>query len=209
MRTPAIQPGIYLIIDPSMNEDVLFNKLEVIVKENISAIQVWDHFQDEQSVEGFLLKICQIARPFDIPVLINNQWKYLTKMPLHGVHFDEAPENYEDIRKMINRAFITGLTCNNHLSQIRWASENNFDYISFCSLFPSATANSCELVNFETVQQAKTVFKGSVFLAGGIIPGNMPLLEELDYDGIAIVSGIMGSENPAEAIRNYIQQLKK
>jgi thiamine monophosphate synthase len=34
-------------------------------------------------------------------------------------------------------------------------------------------------------------------------------LNELDYHGIAVVSGVMGAENPAEAVRLYNEKIKK
>lgn len=208
MKKQAIQSGIYLIIDPSMNEEILFSKLNLIVKEKIAAIQIWDHFKENQNIEELLLKIYEKTSSHKIPLLINNRWEYLKQIQLDGVHFDKIPENFNDIKKEISRDFIIGITCNNDLSNIEYAEEHQFDYISFCSMFPSKTANSCELVNFETVQKAKNIFIGKIFLAGGIDLNNIKNLNELNYDGIAVVSGIMSAENPSETIKKYHQKIK-
>jgi len=209
MTERILQSGIYLIIDPSMDEELLFSKLNLIVKEKISAIQVWDHFEKEQNIEELLVKIHEKASVHHIPVIINNRWELLKKIPLDGIHFDEIPENFKQIKKEINRDFIVGITCNNDLSTIEYAEKNEFGYLSFCSMFSSKTANSCELVNFETVQKAKSVFSGKIFLAGGIDLNNIESLKLLNYDGIAVVSGIMSAENPSESIKKYHQKIKK
>lgn len=209
MKKQTIQSGIYLIIDPSMDEEILFSKLNLIVQEKIAAIQIWDNFKENQNIEELLLKIYEKTSSYKIPLLINNLWEYLKRIPLDGLHFDEIPENFNQIKKEINRDFIVGITCNNELSTIEYAEEHQFDYISFCSMFSSKTANSCELVNFETVQKAKSIFSGKIFLAGGIDLNNIKNLYELNYDGIAVVSGIMSAENPSETIRNYHQKIKK
>lgn len=209
MKKQTIESGIYLIIDPSMDEEILLDKLNQIVKEQIAAIQIWDHFNENQNIEELLLKIYEITSSNNIPLIINNRWEYLKQIPLDGIHFDEIPENINQIEKEINRDFIIGITCNNELSIIEYAEENQFDYISFCSMFPSKTANSCELVNFETVQKAKSIFTGKLFLAGGIDLNNIKNLDELNYDGIAVVSGIMSAKNPSETIKNYHQKIKK
>ncbi len=209
MKKQNIQSGIYLIIDPSMDEGILFSKLDLIVKEKIAAVQIWDNFKDNQNIEELLLKIYKKTSLHNIPLIINNRWEYLNKIPLDGIHFDEIPENLYEIKKEINRNFIVGITCNNELLTIKYAERYHFDYISFCSMFPSKTANSCELVNFETVQQAKNIFSGKIFLAGGIDLDNIKNLGELNYDGIAVVSGIMSAENPSETIKNYHQKIKK
>ncbi|UFH33562.1 thiamine phosphate synthase [Chryseobacterium sp. C-71] len=209
MKKQTIQSGIYLIIDPSMDEEILFSKLNLIVKEKISAIQILDNFKENQNIEELLLKSHEITSSNNIPLIINNRWEYLNQIHFDGIHFDEIPENFIQIKKEIHCDFITGITCNNELSTIEYAEENQFDYISFCSMFPSKTANSCELVNFETVQKAKSIFSGKIFLAGGIDFNNIKNLSELNYDGIAVVSGIMSAENPSETIRNYHQKIKK
>lgn len=209
MKKQTIQSGIYLIIDPSMDEEILFSKLNLIAKEKISAIQIWDNFKENQNIEELLLKIHEITSSNNISLIINNRWEYLNQIPFDGIHFDKIPENFIQIKKEINCDFIAGITCNNELSTIEYAEENQFDYISFCSMFPSKTANSCELVNFETVQEARNIFSGKIFLAGGIDLNNIKNLNELNYDGIAVVSGIMTAENPSETIKNYHQEIKK
>lgn len=208
MKRQTIQSGIYLIIDPSMEKEILFAKLNLIVKEKIATIQVWDNFKKEQNTEELLLKIYEKASANNIPIIINNRWELLKQIPLDGIHFDEIPENFNDIKKEINRDFIAGITCNNELSIIEYAEKHQFDYISFCSMFPSKTANSCELVDFETVQKAKNIFSGKIFLAGGIDLSNIENLSQLNYHGIAVVSGIMSAENPSETIKIYHQKIK-
>jgi len=209
MRKLTIDSGIYLIIDPSMDEEILFSKLNLIVKEKIAAIQIWDNFKENQNIEELLLRIYAKTSLHNIPLLINNRWEYLKQIPLDGIHFDEIPENFKEIKKEINRDFITGITCNNDLSTIEYAEIQQYDYISFCSMFPSKTANSCELVSFETVQKAKSIFSGKIFLAGGIDLNTIENLGDLNYDGIAIVSGIMSAGNPSQAIKEYQQKIKK
>ncbi|MDF2931286.1 MAG: thiamine phosphate synthase [Chryseobacterium sp.] len=209
MKKQTIESGIYLIIDPSMDEEILLPKLNLIVKEKIAAIQIWDNFNVNQNIEELLLKIHEIASLNNLSLIINNRWEILKQIPLDGIHFDETPENFNEIKKEINRDFIVGITCNNESSTIEYAEEHHFDYISFCSMFPSKTANSCELVNFETIQKARKIFSGKIFLAGGIDLNTIKNLEELNYDGIAVVSGIMSAENPSETIKNYHQKIKK
>lgn len=208
MEKRKIQSGVYLVVDPSMDETILLRKLQLILREEIAALQVWDHFLLQQSVHELLTKIITLCHEKNVPVLINNQWKLLAALPLDGVHFDSIPQDFKRIQESINREFIAGLTCNNDLSYVQWANDHRFDYISFCSVFPSDTSNSCELVKFETIQKTRAMTSMPLFLAGGIRPENMAKLKELSFDGIAVVSGIMGSDNPDWAVREYVKQLK-
>ena len=202
-----IGSGIYLVIDPSMDELTLLNKLTFCINEKLAAVQIWDNFKNEIDMAELIHKICKLCHSRNIPVLINNRWELILNSLLDGVHFDSIPENYTAIKETLNKPFISGLTCNNDLSFVSWASENKFDYISFCSIFPSSTANSCELVRFATIQKATEHYALPIFLAGGIKPENMKQLENLNYTGIAVISGIMSSEQPDESIKKYQEQL--
>lgn len=207
MTAQKLRSGLYLIVDPSMPEEILLDKLGQILDEKIVAIQIWDHFPEEQQATRLIEAISEQVKPAHIPVFINNRWEYLMGSSLSGVHFDQIPLDFKHIRTSINKPFLTGLTCTNDLSQIRWAAENGIDYLSFCSMFPSTTANSCELVDFETVRLARTIFKNPIFLAGGITPGHIKKLNGLSYDGIAVISGVMNSADPAAAVQTYYEKL--
>ncbi|MGE9313150.1 thiamine phosphate synthase [Niabella sp. CJ426] len=207
-----IQGGVYLIIDPSMDQDVLLSTLKEIVREKIAAVQIWDNFSPDTNQPALIEQVLRLCHLQNIPVLINNQWELLKTMNLDGVHFDKAPGDIVQLKQQIGREVIAGITCNNDLSAVKWADENRLDYISFCSMFPSSTANSCELVSFDTVRKAIEITDIPIFLAGGINPENLPSLSALNYSGIAVVSGIMSAANPLAELKRYqkrIEEIKK
>jgi thiamine-phosphate pyrophosphorylase len=207
MSRRSIQQGIYLVIDPSMERSTLLNKLQQVVKEKIAAVQIWDNFKQGGDPKTLINEVLSLCHPANIPVLINNRWEWLRETDLDGVHFDSMPDRLPQLKIQLERNFITGVTCNNDLSVVRQADENKLDYVSFCSMFPSSTSNSCDLVTFETVKEARSISSLPVFLAGGIRPENIELLGELEYSGIAVVSGIMSAAEPRETIRLYEQKL--
>jgi thiamine-phosphate pyrophosphorylase len=207
MRANKLAGGIYLVIDPSMEEDSLFEKLGQVLKEGIAAVQIWDHWPIGIHKEELIKTICDLCHSYQVPVFINNEWKLLNSLSLDGVHFDSIPANYDQIKLQLVKGFLAGLTCNNDLSAVEWAEKNDFDYISFCSIFPSSTSTSCELVSFQTIEQARKITSIPIFLSGGIQLSNLHKLEDLDFDGVALVSGIMSSTSPAEATKQYSAQL--
>ena len=204
-----INNGVYLVINPADNEELLFNKLKEIVELEIAAVQIWDNFPTGVNELAFIEKVCAICHQKNILVLINNRWQLLNESSADGVHFDKIPHNLTAIRNTLNKKCLMGITVNNDLSVVDWANENGFDYISFCSIFPSATSNSCELVKFETIEKARAITAMPIFLAGGIRPENMHRLSQLNFNGVAVVSGIMSADDPVTATNNYLNELKK
>ncbi len=206
--TRKINTGVYLVVDPAMEEAILLQRLQMCLHEKLAAVQIWDNFQPDSDVESIVRKICHLCHEKNVPVLINNKWKLLNKYPLDGVHFDQIPENYTQIKLEIERLFLVGITSANDLSIVHWADMNQIDYVSFCSVFPSRTSTRCELVDFNTIREASKVSKLPIFLAGGINPENIATLNELHYSGIAVISGVMNSDKPDQSIRAYYKNSK-
>lgn len=204
-----IQNGIYLIVDPSMNRHVLLSRLKEIIHGEIAAIQIWDNFAPDENPVAFIQDIVRLSHSEKIPTLINNRWELLKQTDLDGVHFDRIPNGILQLKNEWNREVITGITCGNDLSTVQWADRNKMDYISFCSMFPSSTATSCELVTFDTIREARKITSLPIFLAGGIKHENIETLNELDYSGIALLSGIMNSEKPMKALKKFNEKIKK
>lgn len=202
--------SIYLVLDPAMNQTDLFKKLEEVLKrDEIAAVQIWDNFPVACNKIALVDKICRISHKMKIPVFVNNDWELLKATEADGVHFDEIPQELPQIKKSLSRDFRKGITCNNDLSVAQWAEENQFDYISFCSVFPSPTSNSCEPVDLETIRKVRKLTSMPVFLAGGIRPENIQRLKGLDFQGVAVISGIMNSEEPGTSTKRYEEEIKK
>ncbi len=202
-----IKKGVYLVVDPSMDANLLLDKLKAALQQVIVAVQIWDNFLPDINYDHLIKNITSVCHQHNVPVLINNKWQWINDTDLDGVHFDEIPNNIISIRKHINKPIITGITCNNDLSTITWANMNQMNYVSFCSMFPSATSTSCLLVSFDTVVAARQLTSLPIFLAGGINPETISKLQQLPFDGIAVISGIMNAEKPNEAAQQYLNQL--
>ncbi|MCS6796427.1 MAG: thiamine phosphate synthase [Raineya sp.] len=201
---------IYLIINPAKPQAEILEKLASALQENLYAVQIWDNFTSEEHAKNIIPLVTQLCQARNVPVLINNRWQYVELYQLSGVHFDTIPADWEQIKKNLPNNIILGITANNDLKVIEWAEQQKFSYISFCSMFPSVTANSCELVRAETILQARTITTMPLFVAGGITLDTLPQLQPIHqyFNGIALVSGVMNAENPQKALQQYQQQLQ-
>jgi len=208
--------GIYLVIDPSLERSELLKKLKQALEGGIDLLQIWNHWPDgftHQEKLGLIDEICRLASGYATPVLINEAWELLQESPLDGIHFDDTPSAgiVQQIRSGSDQELLIGITCTNNLDQVQNAASDGFDYISFCAMFPSASAGDCEIVTPDTVRSARQLTTLPLFASGGITPCNLPQLTALDLDGVAIISGIMSADSPEAAVRQYrstLNQLK-
>lgn len=206
MQHKTIHKGVYVVIDPGMEQERILSQLEKVKKKPLAAIQIWNN-PNTKITSHLIESILALFKDTKIPVLINNEWAYLKEFDLDGVHFDTLPTDLKQINKEVNRKFIKGITLTNDLGGLSEIEAMGFDYLSFCSVFPSSTSNSCDLVDFRTIQDCKEQTDLPIFLSGGITPENLNQLRHLHYDGVAIVSGIMKASDPEKAIENYSNEL--
>ena len=203
--------GVYLVIDPKQDWKELFSKLVAALKGGVSILQIWDHWHDDigedQKLE-FIQEVKKLAKPWSVPVLMHDDWRFALTAELEGVHFDVKPENFESVRQQLEGKYI-GLTVGNDLELIRWADRNELSYISFCAVFPSPSVDTCEIVSHSTIKETQNITDMPIFLSGGITINNLQKLNELPFDGVAVISGILSSKEPTEAVKHYIKELKK
>ena len=201
-----IPNGLYVVVDPGMDGRHVVRQLERISGEQLSAIQIWDNPAVERPDVGLIRDIAQIFQPTHVPVLINNHVEILEKVELDGVHYDSVPDHFDAAGKSPN--WIRGVTLTNDLTPLTRAKELGFDYVSFCSLFPSQTSNSCEIVRKETILACHDITRLPLFLSGGITPARMTELAGLPFNGVAVVSAVMRAEDPVAVVRHYQSILK-
>jgi thiamine-phosphate pyrophosphorylase len=198
-----ITGGIYLVIDPRPGLREILPKLKSALEGGVDVIQLWNNWNPTEDHHSFIFEVCRLSHRYEVPVFLNENWQWLKTFPLDGIHFDVIPEDVNHIRNEIGRPLLMGITCGNNEDQIRWGIENKADYLSFCSMFPSSTSNSCELVDPSIIQVTSERTSIPIYAAGGITLKNTSLVSDLGVNGIAIASGIMKSIDPRIAVQQF------
>lgn len=201
----AITGGMYLVINPAIDEELLLNKLKASLNAGLQAVQLWDNWLPDADKHSLINQAGGLCKSHNVPLLINNDWALLeNNLLLGGVHFDEIPGDIAAIRAWVGREFIAGITCTDDLEPVFYAKANGFDYVSFCAMFSSPSAGNCSIVMPDTVRKARALTAMPLFVSGGITPGNAGQLKAtIPFDGIAVISGIMSADDPTEIIKQY------
>lgn len=194
--------GIYIILDLKNFQTADLRKLDQLLSNQISAVQLWDNLQDYESQYDIIDKILDVVQQHRIPILMNNRVDLVTKFDFDGVHFDEIPVDWDKIKDQLLGKLI-GITCTNDKTIVEWAQQQKADYVSFCSMYPSANNTRCELVDKKLIVEFQQTLDIPFFLAGGITPDNVTELFSISYQGVALVSGLMRHDKPKELLENY------
>ncbi len=211
-KKKIITGGLYLVLNPDMDREILLSKLGQSLKGGVDVIQIWNNWPELFTLENkieLIHDVLRTAEDFQVPVLINEEWELLKETALDGVHFDTLRADLHVVRSEIKRDFIFGITCNNDLSVIHSGEKEGADYISFCSMFPSRSVSSCDIVMPENVRKAGEMTDLPIFVSGGITAENLKKLSDLPIDGVAVISGILNSETPEKSAQDYKQILNQ
>lgn len=206
-KNQKISGGLYLVVDPKPGLSIL-PRVECALRGGVDIIQLWNNWNSGDQRSELILGICSMSQRYGVPVLINENWQLLNDFPLDGIHFDQIPKNWNEIKEKLNRPFMAGITCGNEENNIAWAINNNLDYISFCSMFPSTSATSCELINPAIIKLTRQRSDIPIFVSGGITPKNISSLLSLGINGVAIISGILKAENSEMAAAEFKRSLQ-
>lgn len=201
-----VKGGVYLVIDPYDGIETILPKVKAALAGGVDVLQIWNHWHEDQDRKTFIDSITSIAHAVDVPVLINEAWHWLESTVLDGVHFDDIPTDWDVIRDTLKRPFLTGITCGNDEARIGWAIRFA-DYISFCSMFPSSSADVCEIVLPEVVAETRRQTNLPIFAAGGITPASINTLLPLGINGVAVISAILKADDPSRAAHDFKEAL--
>jgi thiamine-phosphate pyrophosphorylase len=206
-RMPA--GGVYLVVDPAPDRDVVLPKVEAALRGGVAVIQIWNHWAPDQDRTAFAAAVIEAARAHAVPVLVHEDVELLRCTHAHGIHYDTPALTPDQVRTRVARTDVLyGITCGNDLERVRQAIAEGVDYISFCSMFPSQSVQTCELVTLETLRAARALRDQQrpdlrIFASGGITPGNAAQVLRAGADGVAVVSGILGAADPEMAAARY------
>ncbi|RYF89133.1 MAG: thiamine phosphate synthase [Chitinophagaceae bacterium] len=211
MNRRKITGGVYLIVDPAIPTKKLLHKLASALDGGVSIVQIWNNWPADVNKDQLITDIAFLSHQHDIPVLINEDWNLLFTHPeLDGIHLDEIPPDYYLNVQLTGRDIITGITCGNDFKKIIWAIADKLDYLSFCSMFPSSSAGSCEIVMPSVIEKTRLLTDQPIFIAGGLTPENVVMLSgTITFDGVAVVSGIMDADSPGSSARDYLLALSQ
>ena len=203
--------GLYLVLDTSLEVSVLLQKLGDALAGGVDIVQIWNNWPEdfqEQDKIATIKKIQQLIEPYQVPLIIHEDWSLALKTKAAGIHFDTLPDKWSEMKEKLSD-YLIGFTVGNEIEKIEWAIAENVAYLSFCAMFPSSSVDSCDIVSPETVLFAGELTDIPLFLSGGITPEKLDQLGHLTYKGVAVISGILNTYSPTKAAESYKEALVK
>lgn len=195
---------LYTVLNGKNDFTILLKQIQQVLSGGIDKIQLYNAEILSESDLGKLIHLCQNHR---VPLLIYNNLDLALNLGCQGVHLDEIPKNWNELE--FSEGFIKGITVSNDAEKIQKAVDLGFDYISFCSLFPTESVANCEIVSPEIIQNTIHKFQIPIYVAGGIKNEHLDELKHWNIKGIVMISNVLNSKNIAQTIQEIKEKINE
>ncbi len=148
-----------------------------------------------------LLGVC---RRFDVPLIINDDWRLAADIGAAGVHLGEDDGDLRQARDAMGGDALIGASCYDDIERARRAVDQGAGYIAFGAFFPSPTKPHARRAAPALLEAAAALGVPRVAI-GGITPDNAPSLVAAGADLVAVISGVFDAADPAGEARAYLR----
>jgi thiamine-phosphate pyrophosphorylase len=200
--------GLYLVISLILPFEQLLLATERALDGGVDILQL-SASKETEEINALASALVGLAKKYDVPFLVNNNLELAAKVKADGVHFDTFDVSPKEARQVTGKECIVGYTVNVDLEKIKWAEQEDADYVSFCSIFHQCPGGICPIVPFDEVKNAKTKANIPVFAAGGINLENVFDVLDAGVDGVVVTSAILKSKDPKQTAKSFKQIINR
>ncbi|WP_317855812.1 thiamine phosphate synthase [Chakrabartyella piscis] len=202
-----LKKGIYFVTDSTNMEETQFlSVVENACKAGLSLLQVREKDRSSRDFLELALKVKEITKQYDVPLIINDRVDVALACDADGVHVGATDFPVDLVRQMIGPDKILGATTKTVEAALA-AQEMGADYLGVGAIYPTTTKVVTVLTSTETLANICDTVQIPVYAIGGLNAGNMDVLAGIPIHGMAVVSAIMKAKNPYAATLDLTEKL--
>ena len=176
------------------------NLLEIIEKILLGGVRIIQHRfkggKDKDHLEE-AIKIKRLCKKYNSLFIVNNRVDIAMASNADGIHLGQDDMDMKTARKLLGSSKIIGISANNS-TEINNAIKNGCDYIGVGPAFKTQTKNDKEPLGLEKIKVLTKDLNIPWFAIGGINKENISSLRTYGITKVAVVSGLLNSEDPKE-----------
>lgn len=186
---------LYAITDRRWTgKQTLYQQIESALKGGITCLQLREKNLSESEFLNEAVKIHELCRKYNVPLIINDNVEIALKSNAEGVHVGQGDMSVLDIRKAVGRKLIIGASAHNVYEAVE-AEKNGADYLGAGAVFGTKTKNDANPLSKETLSEICTNVTIPVVAIGGINENNISELKNTGICGAALISAIFSADD--------------
>ncbi len=205
----SIDFNLYLITDRDQTKGNLIEAIEEALKAGVKAIQVREKDLTIREQMNLAITMKKLTDHYHASLFINDRVDVALCAKAAGVHLGESSIPVDAVRRMVKNELLIGVSTHN-IKEAMDAQGKGADFITLGPVFDTPSKRKYGTpVGLEVLRKAKDRLEIQVFAIGGIKSHNIKEVKRHKGDGIALISGILSSDNTFEETKNYLKILNE
>ena len=200
-----IDYSLMLVTDHCSDVDAFCTIVEKALQAGVTVLQLREKTATTRDFYQLALRIKPIARQYNVPLLINDRLDIALAVDADGVHVGQEDLPVAVVRRLIGPDKILGATAAT-VAAAQTAETEGADYIGSGAMFPTLTKPGKQVLPLNVLAQIKQAVQVPVVAIGGITADNLLTLKITGVDGLAVVSAIIDSADPAAATQEILSR---
>ena len=190
--------SLYLVTDKSDDVEKFLKTIEEGIKGGVTVVQIREKTADTLDFFNLALKVKEITRKYNVPLIINDRVDVALAIDAERVHVGQSDMPCDVTRKLVGPDKIVGVSAAT-IDEARKAEKDGADYIGTGAVFPTATKDDAPKITKKDLKEIVDSINIPVVAIGGITLDNAHELIDTGIAGLSVVSAIMSSDDPKKS----------
>ena len=173
---------------------------ERLLEGGVDVLQLRAKGVERSIIAGLAEEIHELTAAAGVPLILNDFPDLLREVSAEGAHVGQDDMSVAEARAAAGRPVIIGKSTHS-LAQARAAAEEGADYIGFGPLYATPTKPGRPAIGLGEITAVHAAVRIPIFCIGGIKPGNLETVRDAGARRVVIVSGWLGADDMAAAVR--------
>jgi thiamine-phosphate pyrophosphorylase len=198
---------LYLVADPDHCAGDLADTVARAIDGGVTCVQLRAKTLTDREQLLMALRIREICGAASIPFLVNDRLDIALASGADGIHLGVDDFPAADVRSLTGPDFLIGFSPDSDDGIIR-SKRDGVDYLGIGPVFGTSTKpDAGSALGIEEFRRRCQLSPVPVVGIGGITAANTPSVIEAGAAGVAVVSAILGHEDPARAASLMLDQV--
>jgi thiamine-phosphate pyrophosphorylase len=200
---------LYLVFDPDFCTGDSVETVEAAIRGGVTMVQLRAKHRTDREILTLGWQLRRLCRKYGIPFIMNDRVDLALAIIGSGVHLGADDLHPAAARRISNKHFIVGFSPESD-EQAERVMPEDADYLGIGPVFgTSSKADAGDALGLEGFSRRRERTPLPVVAIGGINVANAAQVIEAGADGIAVVSAILGADDPEEAARELSAAIKQ
>ncbi len=195
----------------SMNAKSPLDVLEAALQGGITCFQLRE--KGDHSLQGnekylFAKKCKELCQRYNVPFIINDDVELAIALNADGIHIGQEDEKAEVVRELIGPTKILGVSVHNP-DEAFIAFKNGADYVGMGPVYPTSSKSDAKApAGTSMIKRVAQLYPSLPIVGiGGITESNFTPVIKAGGLGVAVISAIASSEQPAEIAKGFLEKI--